>query len=59
MMGAGPGCRDCAAENAAGGGRGEVAGRVSTAVPRGKEGTHPGRNSRVWNVATPLGPGRQ
>ncbi len=27
--------------------------------PRGREGTHPGRISQVWNVETPSGSGRQ
>lgn len=25
--------------------------------PRGREGTHPGRNSHVWNVLIPMGSG--
>jgi hypothetical protein len=27
--------------------------------PRGREGTHPGRNSIVWNVETPSGSGHE
>src|SRR6516164_4565032 len=42
-------------EEGASGGRRDRTGRVSTAGPRGKEGTQSGRDSDVRNVETPPG----
>ena len=38
---------------------GTASGRGEHRRPRGREGTHPGRISQVWNVETPSGSGRQ